>query len=95
MKNDEKARELANCQNCIDVALKIKNVKVCNPDERPCDRYKNLIKMSEWKDEQALKAFCKFQCPDILSESNRCQHQEFEEPCQSYKLFEKLLKGEE
>lgn len=53
------------------------------------------LQMSEWKDEQALKAFCKFQCPDILSESNRCQHQEFEEPCQSYKLFEKLLKGEE
>ncbi len=57
MKNDEKARELANCQNCIDVALKIKNVKVCNPDERPCENYKNLINMAEWKDEQAKRQF--------------------------------------
>lgn len=87
MKNDEKARELANCQNCIDVALKIKNVKVCNPDERPCENYKNLIKIAEWKDEQALRAFCRFQCPDIAECDDR--------RCESCKMFEKYLKENE
>ncbi len=54
MRNKEKAQELANCQNCIDVALQIKNVKVCNPDERPCERYKNFVKMAEWKEQQMI-----------------------------------------
>lgn len=84
---EEKARELA-----------IKYCKEINSNGKECYNIGCEIacnEMSDWKDEQALKAFCKFQCPDILSESNRCQHQEFEEPCQSYKLFEKLLKGEE
>ena len=85
MKNEEKARELGEkystpCHGIGDCEFEAKQA---------------ALEMARWKDEQALKAFCKFQCPDILRESVCCQHQEFEEPCQSYKLFEKLLKGEE
>lgn len=52
---------------------------------------KAILQMAEWKEEQALKAFCKFQCPD---DPLYCNKTILESPCYSYKLFEKALKGE-
>ena len=47
-----------------------------------------LEKMAQWKDEQALRAFCRLTCPDLSCLDNN------EKPCESYKLFKKILKGE-
>jgi len=48
-----------------------------------------FIKGAEWKDEQALRAFCEFACP-----GDCCLGDRSEKPCESYKLFKKILKGE-
>lgn len=52
MTNEEKAMEMANCQNCIEIAKNSPNVIICNPDKMPCDRYRGFLEMAQWKDEQ-------------------------------------------
>lgn len=47
MKNEEKIREILNCENCKK-QLFIGNVK-CPPE---CTNFIDLMKMAEWKDEQ-------------------------------------------
>ena len=47
MKNEEKVREILNCERCKKIVA-LSGVEC----KSPCDRFKNLIEIAKWKDEQ-------------------------------------------
>lgn len=88
MAYEEKIREIIDCQRCgFPESVRSSYCEVCY------DR-RITVRMAQYKDEQALKAFCKFTCPDISNERHYCPNSNSGMPCESYKLFERILKGE-
>lgn len=81
MAYEEKIREIIDCQRCsFPESVRSSYCGVCY-------NRRIAVQMAEWKDEQALRAFCRFQCPDIAECDDR--------RCESRKMFEKYLKENE